>query len=812
MYLLELNDANLDFKDPILLDWFLRRLKDLKGYDLNEAQAIEKKYFTPEAIQEILDSHHDFLIKSLVNTINPDFFLNHIEFLLKQWDSYGYLTSQKIVDILLPKSPEQTYLFFDQLISKTEEPENIDDRIIILKNLYKLPSDKQKILFQKILTQYLSQIEKDLMDYSEINSLSDSLRPLLVLNAFYFQDPHTKQYFHDFIRYWDESLNQLVSFYQDLAEKLFDSLAHFNLLDNILEDHDDYDFSLLKDFYIDETPIEEINSVIEGLLNEQWDDLTSFYQRFKWRLEENPYYSIVESIVNDSFILGDMHEDHLQCFCEFLMSAIIKSYEIEKLDVENRSLKEVIEWYSSLDLLEIPHYNDFRAYFLQQDPDELESLMIEKIESAKSLTGSERINILQLMSEWTRESSIPYLIEGLIDNDEYISEISNKTIMKYGKLAEKPLLAELSKVSDEHYFSIINLLINVGGKETCQYMLDHYDRFWQWDKIEFLELVKMLPDPRFIPKLENKILKNQFNLDEAYYILQRVNHIENPVLDQIKKEIIKGRQSESNFIQDFKSGKILTEKREFLSLDLKCSNCGDESFYDVYKIFINLEEKNHEPYIADEICCLNCNQISEFELTKKGTIAIRGEQFRMMMIDQSTEKNIQEISDDSPIQFVRLASRRKNKTIGKGVKEYKKNIQLFPDNPENYIGLANIYNNLKLDSQALEYFKKALSINPDYIQCYFSISSIEEDNGNLKKAWQWLDKGKEYLNKSLNFNLYHLSISDLKQGFVEKYNYLSGTLGYNELLEDYSPISAKPGRNDPCSCGSGKKYKKCCGK
>ncbi|MBF0519283.1 MAG: SEC-C domain-containing protein, partial [Nitrospirae bacterium] len=22
----------------------------------------------------------------------------------------------------------------------------------------------------------------------------------------------------------------------------------------------------------------------------------------------------------------------------------------------------------------------------------------------------------------------------------------------------------------------------------------------------------------------------------------------------------------------------------------------------------------------------------------------------------------------------------------------------------------------------------------------------------------------------------------------------------------------KPGRNEPCSCGSGKKYKKCCGK
>lgn len=34
------------------------------------------------------------------------------------------------------------------------------------------------------------------------------------------------------------------------------------------------------------------------------------------------------------------------------------------------------------------------------------------------------------------------------------------------------------------------------------------------------------------------------------------------------------------------------------------------------------------------------------------------------------------------------------------------------------------------------------------------------------------------------------------------------------LPEPVEPIkgSDKPNRNDPCSCGSGKKYKQCCGK
>lgn len=32
--------------------------------------------------------------------------------------------------------------------------------------------------------------------------------------------------------------------------------------------------------------------------------------------------------------------------------------------------------------------------------------------------------------------------------------------------------------------------------------------------------------------------------------------------------------------------------------------------------------------------------------------------------------------------------------------------------------------------------------------------------------------------------------------------------------ETVEPLKAdaKPGRNDPCSCGSGKKYKRCCGR
>ena len=44
-------------------------------------------------------------------------------------------------------------------------------------------------------------------------------------------------------------------------------------------------------------------------------------------------------------------------------------------------------------------------------------------------------------------------------------------------------------------------------------------------------------------------------------------------------------------------------------------------------------------------------------------------------------------------------------------------------------------------------------------------------------------------------------------------NAFSSTLGIIEDLENKPEIdlSQKIGRNDPCPCGSGKKFKKCCG-
>lgn len=54
---------------------------------------------------------------------------------------------------------------------------------------------------------------------------------------------------------------------------------------------------------------------------------------------------------------------------------------------------------------------------------------------------------------------------------------------------------------------------------------------------------------------------------------------------------------------------------------------------------------------------------------------------------------------------------------------------------------------------------------------------------------------------------HHHEIAGFKK-FNDEWKYVAG----NIITETVKRDGAKIGRNDPCPCGSGKKYKKCCGK
>jgi len=93
-------------------------------------------------------------------------------------------------------------------------------------------------------------------------------------------------------------------------------------------------------------------------------------------------------------------------------------------------------------------------------------------------------------------------------------------------------------------------------------------------------------------------------------------------------------------------------------------------------------------------------------------------------------------------------------------------------------------------------------------------------NSSLKNSMN-LDELTEESNIKLEIDFKKL----LYNMYVAKANWLYQLPEWDEVLSkeemlsikkqynvDHTAVSNKVGRNDPCPCGSGKKYKKCCGK
>lgn len=67
----------------------------------------------------------------------------------------------------------------------------------------------------------------------------------------------------------------------------------------------------------------------------------------------------------------------------------------------------------------------------------------------------------------------------------------------------------------------------------------------------------------------------------------------------------------------------------------------------------------------------------------------------------------------------------------------------------------------------------------------------------LLNCEEWSDDDKEYY-ANLNKNFHYLETGNLEKSLI--------------TIHDFPPNASKISRNAPCTCGSGKKYKRCCGK
>lgn len=213
------------------------------------------------------------------------------------------------------------------------------------------------------------------------------------------------------------------------------------------------------------------------------------------------------------------------------------------------------------------------------------------------------------------------------------------------------------------------------------------------------------------------------------------------------------------------------------------------------------------PYLVeDEFPCASCGAWVEFEFTPKAMLALTAQ---AMLIQAVIERG----EEDRP-RFVRLLSCRiggQVMPIAVGFKLLRERVGKNAKDGMAWYQLGILYSSISRPRAALRAFEKAAGAIPTAVSTTLRQAELLADNGRSEQALKLLAMA---WTRRQDWQIFG-DPRTVQQQFIELYNHLRRELGRSDLpaLHPASiPATRKVGRNDPCPCGSGKKFKKCCGK
>ena len=654
-------------------------------------------------------------------------------------------------------------------------------------------------------------------------------------------------------------------------EKEFDLSEILPNIEKVGEEYDSSDLMLenkvdgdLKDFLkaLDEEQIDVIASVY-------YDDEDSFFKKSLNSkieyLEKNIIESYKEIIRNASYkqyvILDKLsnNEDVTNMselflysgFCysyydktevKYLLPTDLKKIYLKEVDstIKGNSLKgEILTRIMALffsnglvptDLVYSCYPDDFYGFFTKDE-------LLEEIDTAVSI---KKINNKEYF--WLIDTPYENLYEESVDDRIYIKRDLNDIILymmsilmlieEVGKIIKKPYKETISIIISKVLLkerSLDDILddfvseLGLSKKDSSRLddiLIDYYDNLRYWEnggntQDEILALNLVLKEKPKNSSIEECLKQLTDNAKEEFKDTYNIDDVSS--LDEI-------------IVDDFCNEGYLTidnddDISELLELDGKEYN-GNEivtSFIINGYAYLYKDKDNFKVIIPDEIKDILYNmplnneeelddrEIVELYMYYNGVIE-KEELRRLLKENHNLDYTIKEL--DTVIKSLDLFIRKDYYSILGDAKEddmeqmvlsSKKNFKKYKVVDYSSYDIVNmsdafkddlkeVLSNLTTDEEKLELISSFI-ISTIYMNCYLDDA-----------LYHILDEYKiKYTNKD---------IKSLKN-IVDQYKNdmpIWGYNGYSKKEFNSMPKEKKIGRNDPCPCGSGKKYKKCCGK
>ena len=476
---------------------------------------------------------------------------------------------------------------------------------------------------------------------------------------------------------------------------------------------------------------------------------------------------------------------------------------------------------------DLPREELFELYFEKDRPifpedEDLRKRILDLLKQEEGLEEEVRHRLVEVFTEdsygaergvkLVEEYGRPFLPELLDFFEKAVREGFDD--QRYIEDALKPWLKEegvrqrLFRILDEYGdYSLFFLLAHYPTTRAALKLLEKFEDLLRKEFENLAWFVLLFPHPALWEEAKKWVHPRTRGWKETFVVLAHLFEPTFPGLKELEKEALE----EEKELLSFDEMPLPTLPRE---MTLICQECG---YYFPFKPrIILLVGDEAEPDLPEKVVCPKCGAEDRFVLPERESLSLKMQAALATRFEEKGLKSPNEWEDGviPVLEFMATVKGRPRhfKRFRDFLAYYQRLLEENPNDPEILSGyLHTLIRGRRLD-EAQEFLERLKDLEPGCVDYFYLRAIYHRLRGEPEKALEFYHKTIEALARRAPS--YRIISQDpaqaLRAFFFEAQQYAKEVGKPFGISEDILKERKKVGRNDPCPCGSGKKYKKCC--
>lgn len=777
--LLELPQGKLTH--PLIAKWALERLHD-QPEDSPRRNLMADSWFHDLTLEYWLASEikdEDIALKLLLD-IPTQRLAGFLPALERVWQesNYPHLAIRHLAEL----SPERTTELF---LDTVKTPTSLEKALAMLEHLPTLDEESRRHCLDRLLQQ---------LDASGAENIS--FVGVSFFAAAYSVTPDKALSLA--VRLVDLLPNKI-----DKIEQLFSSFAHaafghsswFELASRLLEDDSRQRFADLGEFFHPDIPFGAMDQAVSG--GQVFEEARLLFQLAP---VDHPAIRFTQYLLDHCQYAGNGERETLlrEILGAFLLAAVAHAYE--------RAQPEIVDLKTAIHLLgsevnPLPWREKLLETLRNSPRDDVITALIKRMKETRHAWGE--VHIAKIMGKLAYPEFSQTLIEAVSDEaGDFVCEKAKESLVRIGEPALPSLLSGWDWFDNTQRIYLLSAIQDIGGIQVADFTYAHFDEL-MGESLEYaLDCLLSAPERRFIPLLAPHLVRRQWLIDKAYVVLCHLLDERPDGFEAVEARVLEKHKATQEKRKRFDSGDLF---RDILPVEMCCTACGAVNTYDLRQLHVAVK-KTAAPLPGEEFPCASCGAYAEFELTGRGSMDVLAGLTMLASERQTGEAMVPR----TMLQFIEMPFEGHPRAINEIIALCRQRLAENPDDPRTLLFLGICYGLIHHPVKALERFSHVQRLAPLAAEVLHNLAQLLLNQGRKNEAWKVLENFPQQA-AMLQFILSdHYPPKHTAAELARLYNGLR-PLSAPALLPGAIATPEKTGRNDPCPCGSGKKYKKCCG-